>query len=136
MHTYTSLPQVTRHTAWGPNTEEDTKAYIEQVLVSQLEKPRQDYELAVCLKDTGILIGGVGIHVKDTNAEMGYILNPDYQGKGYATEAARALLGFGFSTLDVHRIYATCRPMRNITGHNFYFRREQHGSFCRIFSAY
>ncbi|KEO76526.1 GNAT family N-acetyltransferase [Paenibacillus polymyxa] len=110
IHTYTSLPEVTRHTAWGPNTEKDTKAYIEQVLASQQEKPRQDYELAICLKNTGILIGGVGIHVKDTNAEMGYILNPDYQGKGYATEAARALLGFGFSTLDVHRIYATCRP--------------------------
>jgi RimJ/RimL family protein N-acetyltransferase len=110
IHTYTSLPEVTRYTAWGPNTEEDTKAYIEQVLASQQEQPRQDYELAVCLKNNGTLIGGVGIHVKDTNAEMGYVLNPDYQGKGYAAEAARALLDFGFSTLAVHRIYATCRP--------------------------
>ncbi|MDY7990927.1 GNAT family protein [Paenibacillus polymyxa] len=110
IHTYTSLPEVTRYTAWGPNTEEDTKAYIEQVLASQQEQPRQDYELAVCLKNNGTLIGGVGIHVKDTNAEMGYVLNPDYQGKGYAAEAARAILDFGFSTLAVHRIYATCRP--------------------------
>ncbi|AOK92300.1 GNAT family N-acetyltransferase [Paenibacillus polymyxa] len=110
IHTYTSLPEVTRYTAWGPNTEEDTKAYIEQVLASQQEQPRQDYELAVCLKNNGILIGGMGIHVKDTNAELGYVLNPDYQGKGYAAEAALALLDFGFSTLAVHRIYATCRP--------------------------
>nr|WP_231116971.1 GNAT family N-acetyltransferase [Paenibacillus polymyxa] len=57
---------------------------MHQVLASQQEKPRQDYKLAVCLKNTGIMIGGVGIHVKDTNAEMGYILNPDYQGKGCA----------------------------------------------------
>ncbi|APB71540.1 N-acetyltransferase [Paenibacillus polymyxa] len=110
IHTYTSLPEVTRYTAWGPNTEEDTKAYIEQVLALQQEQPRQDYELAVCLKNNGILIGGMGIHVKDTNAELGYVLNPDYQGKGYAAEAARALLDFGFSTLAIHRIYATCRP--------------------------
>ncbi|WP_245233386.1 GNAT family N-acetyltransferase [Paenibacillus maysiensis] len=46
IHTYTSLPEVTRHIAWGPNTEEATKAYIEQVLASQQEQPRQDYELA------------------------------------------------------------------------------------------
>lgn len=110
IHTYTSLPEFTRYTAWGPNTEEDTKGYIEQVLASQQEKPRQEYELVVCLKSTGTLIGGAGIHIKDTNAEVGYVLNPDYQGKGYATEATRALLGFGFSTLAVHRIYATCRP--------------------------
>ncbi|MBE0335502.1 N-acetyltransferase [Paenibacillus sp. 23TSA30-6] len=76
IHTYTSLPEVTRHTAWGPNT----KAYIEQVLASQQEQSRQDYELAICLKNDGILIGGIGIHVKDTNAELGYVLNPDYQG--------------------------------------------------------
>ncbi|WP_373441503.1 GNAT family N-acetyltransferase [Paenibacillus kribbensis] len=86
IHMYTSLPEVTRHTAWGSNTVEDTKAYIEQVLASQQEQPRQDYELAVCLKNDGTLIGGIGIHVKNTNAEMGYVLNPVYQGNGYATD--------------------------------------------------
>ncbi|MDQ1232540.1 ribosomal-protein-alanine N-acetyltransferase [Paenibacillus sp. SORGH_AS306] len=110
IHTYTQLPEVTQYTAWGPNTEADTKAYVEEAIAQQQQSSRQDYEFAICLKDEGVLMGGIGIHVHNTNAEIGYVLNPDYQGNGYVTEAARAILAYGFETLDVHRIYATCRP--------------------------
>lgn len=110
IHSYTSMTEVTQHTAWGPNTEENTRDYVEFVLNSQQTQPREGFELAICLKKEGILIGGVGLHIEKTNAEIGYVLNPVYQGKGYAAEAARAMLGFGFNTLGVHRIYAKCRP--------------------------
>ncbi|OAX45442.1 GNAT family N-acetyltransferase [Paenibacillus sp. AD87] len=110
IHSYTSMTEVTEHTAWGPNTEENTRDYVEFVLNSQQTQPREGFELAICLKKEGILIGGVGLHIEKTNAEIGYVLNPVYQGKGYAAEAARAMLGFGFNTLGVHRIYAKCRP--------------------------
>ncbi|QOS76476.1 GNAT family N-acetyltransferase [Paenibacillus sp. JNUCC31] len=110
IHTYTSMTEVTQHTAWGPNTEEDTRAYVEYVLNLQQTQPREGFELAICLEKEGLLIGGVGLHMENTNAEIGYVLHPIYQGKGYAAEAARAMLGFGFKTLGVHRIYAKCRP--------------------------
>lgn len=110
IHTYTSLPEVTTHTAWGPNSEEATQDYVKYVIELQQAEPREGYELAICLKQDGTLIGGIGIHVMDTNAELGYVLNPSYQGRGYATEAARAILEFGFNTLRVHRIFAKCRP--------------------------
>ncbi|MEW4430885.1 MULTISPECIES: GNAT family N-acetyltransferase [Paenibacillus] len=110
IHTYTVSPEVTKYTAWGPNTEQDTTAYIEQVLQSQQEQPRSQYDLAVCLKTDGTLVGSVGIYTEGTNAEMGYVMNPQYQGRGFAAEASHALLGLGFNTLGVHRIYAKCRP--------------------------
>jgi [ribosomal protein S5]-alanine N-acetyltransferase len=44
------------------------------------------------------------------NAEIGYCLHPQYWGMGYASEAARAILEFGFTELGVHRIFATCHP--------------------------
>lgn len=111
IHTYTSMTEVTQHTAWGPNTVEDTRAYVEYVLNSQQTQPREAFELAICLKNEGTLIGGVGLHIMEkTNAEIGYVLHPAYQGEGYAAEAARAMLGYGFNTLGVHRIYAKCRP--------------------------
>ena len=40
----------------------------------------------------------------------GYCLNRDYWGHGYATEAAQAVISFGFEQLGLHRIFAICDP--------------------------
>lgn len=99
IHSYTSMTEVTQHTAWGPNTEEDTRAYVQFVLDTQQAHPREGFELAICLKSDGTLLGGVGIHVMEkTNAEIGYVLNPTYQGKGYAAEAYPTLYWVSVST--------------------------------------
>jgi [ribosomal protein S5]-alanine N-acetyltransferase len=42
--------------------------------------------------------------------ELGYILSPDYQRKGYTSEAAGTLVRYGFSTGQIHRIIAHCNP--------------------------
>ncbi len=44
---------------------------------------------------------------ENRTADMGYGLNSDFYGRGYATEAARAVLDFGFNDLGLHRIWAT-----------------------------
>jgi RimJ/RimL family protein N-acetyltransferase len=57
------------------------------------------------------LIGEVSLiwrSVADQQAEVGYIIHPEAQGQGVATEAARALLAFGFEDVGLHRIYARC----------------------------
>ena len=57
------------------------------------------------------LIGEVSLiwrSIADQQAEIGYILHPDVHGQGYATEAARALLAFGFEDIGLHRVYARC----------------------------
>jgi len=110
VHRYASDPAVTEHTMWGPNAEEDTLQYLRMVIQYSEQTPRNNYELAITLKDGGVLIGGCGIYRMDTNAEIGYCLNRDYWRQGYASEAAEAICRFGFETLGVHRIYATCRP--------------------------
>lgn len=110
VHAYASNPTVARYTIWGPNKEEDTRAFIESVLSMQSQTPRTGYELGVVLKERGQLLGGCGLHLEGTNAEIGYCFHPDYWGKGYATEATKGLLGFGFEQQGINRIYATCRP--------------------------
>ncbi|MBP1177475.1 RimJ/RimL family protein N-acetyltransferase [Paenibacillus sp. PvR133] len=42
--------------------------------------------------------------------EIGYIFNPRYYGNGYATEASRRVLQYGFEELKAHRIIAMCNP--------------------------
>jgi RimJ/RimL family protein N-acetyltransferase len=62
---------------------------------------------AVVLRESGELVADFGLlwaSERYRQGEIGYIVHPHHQGKGYATEAARPLLAFGFETLGLHRI--------------------------------
>lgn len=65
---------------------------------------------AICLKDTGQVIGdlfaGAGEHEEEETASVGWCLNPQFGGRGYALEAARALFDHLFRELGLRRLYA------------------------------
>lgn len=67
---------------------------------------------AVCRKDDRLLMGAFGIHINDNHprASIGYWLGVPYWNQGFTTEAAQAVVGFGFRELGLHRIEATCLP--------------------------
>ncbi len=94
------------------NTETETKDFIHQAMNQAQQTPRTIYERAVGLRDKPeILIGGCGISLANqTNREWmtGYCYHSDYWGQGYGTEVCRALLTFGFTDLEAHRISAVC----------------------------
>lgn len=97
---------------WNPsNTPEDTQKFVSDMVEQKKSKPRYKFDFAVCLKDGDLLIGGCGIRREaeaSRVANLGWAINPEYQKKGYATEAARALIDFGFRELKIAVIYATC----------------------------
>ncbi len=65
---------------------------------------------AIELKENGKIIGNIYFGNRDFAAkEVGYIINKNYQRKGFATEAINAIIDNGFAN-DVHRIYAECNP--------------------------
>ncbi len=65
---------------------------------------------AMELKQTGKVIGNIYFGARDFDArEVGYIVNKDYQRRGYAGEALKALLAWGFEN-GLHRAYAECDP--------------------------
>jgi RimJ/RimL family protein N-acetyltransferase len=86
-----------------PYTEKDARAFL--VLTQDPDK----IWLAITLRDDGRQIGGVGLRLDEQHqhAELGYWLGVPYWGKGYATEAARELLRYGFEDLGLHRIFAS-----------------------------
>ena len=61
------------------------------------------------LKETGERVGDFGIWRagrEHQQGEIGYIVHPDHQGKGYATEGCELLLRLGFEDAGFHRIFA------------------------------
>jgi ribosomal-protein-alanine N-acetyltransferase len=111
VHEYASDPETVRYMPFGPNTEEETREFINRNLKRQQEQPRTEYGLGIVLKREDRLIGACGIHgVTEMQASIGYILNRGYWGHGYATEAAKALVDHLFDELGVHRVYASCDP--------------------------
>ncbi|EIT86388.1 acetyltransferase [Fictibacillus macauensis ZFHKF-1] len=114
VHAYASLPACATYQALGPNTEEETYAYIQQVVEEATYEPRSRFVYVICEGTTSVHgIGAVELQIKDpiqAVGEMGYIIHPHYWGRGYATEAAAQLLQIGYSFLRLQRIYATCHP--------------------------
>lgn len=109
VHAYAGDPAVVRFMDWGPNTMAETRAYVDRVLAP----PAGQYPFAVVRTADGMLLGGAELQmasVEHRRADIGYVLSRDAWGNGYATEAAAALLRFGFDRLGLHKLSATCDP--------------------------
>ncbi|WP_304173095.1 GNAT family N-acetyltransferase [Pseudobutyrivibrio ruminis] len=68
---------------------------------------------AVCLKDTGEMIGDCGLTLQNIEGEIlpeiGYHIRADYQHKGYAKEAAIAVRDWAFANTDYPALYSYCK---------------------------
>jgi len=113
VHAYASDSEVCQYMEWGPNTPEETKTHLAKCEAEERQAPRTVWTFALIRKTDGLLIGSCSLTINSSTnkqASMGYVLSRDVWGQGYATEAAKAVLDFGFQTLGLHRIWATCRP--------------------------
>ena len=108
MYDYARRSDVTEFLRWSPHPSEqysrDYLRYIEQRYAMG-----EFYDWAVVERESGKMIGTCGFTRFDfphNTGEIGYVLNPDYHGKGYGTEAAERVVRFGFEELELHRIEA------------------------------
>jgi len=85
-----------------PYTEEHAR------FLEMRQEEKFGYSFAITLLATGELCGGIGLHPDPLHprAELGYWIGVPYWGHGYATEAARTVLDFGFRELKLKRIFA------------------------------
>ncbi len=100
-----------RYYPWTRRTAQDVQGFVKMFINWQAEQPRRKFQLAIDLTATGALIGNCGLRLETADAhegDIGYELAPEHWGSGYATEAARELLRFGFADMGLHRIWSWC----------------------------
>ncbi len=106
IRTYATDPRVMHYLEEGPMTQEQVQAWLD----NQCGEAAQAFP--AILNQTGQLIGHMVFHLwfAPQTYEIGWVFHPAHQGKGYATEAAAALLRYAFVDLQAHRVIATCQP--------------------------
>ncbi len=110
MYEYASGRELTKYLLWDPHPNvQYTREYLEYL--EGRYAVADFYDWALILKQKGKMIGTCGFtsfDLPNNCAEIGYVIHPDYHGMGYAVEAAKQVISFGFSTLGLSRISAVC----------------------------
>ena len=113
VYAYQSDPLVVQHLCSGPATREDCRRELALYIAQQTAEPRLRYALALTALESDQAIGCCSLKIVQTEqreGELGYVLQRGVWGRGYGSEAARALLAFGFEQLGLEQIIATCNP--------------------------
>ena len=99
---------VSRYTAHipFPYTEDDAVYWVNLANRSRRDGSKQVF--AIRDRETEQLLGGIGLHIDDKLkiAEIGYWIGKPYWGKGLVSEAAAAMIRFGFEELGLRKIEA------------------------------
>lgn len=97
----------------GLPSEEEIRALLQRIQGWLTLDPRPAYALTIVQRAEGHLIGAAFLTITNRElgqAELGYRLSSTLWGRGYAPEAAEALVAFGFTSVGLHRISAMCHP--------------------------
>ena len=132
---YRADPEVARYQGWSDYTRADAEAFFSNQARAEFGAPDhgdqdQWYQVGVAERASDALLGDCALHfLGERQVELGFTLARAHQGRGYMTEAARALLGLLFGELEIHRVSArldvrnlACAKLLERLG----FRREGH----------
>ena len=107
---YAADPEVARHMVWDAHRSmKDSQAFLELTLARYESGDAPDW--GIVYKGDGRLVGTAGFvawEKEHARAEVGYVLNRLYWGRGLAAEALRAIFSFGFERMYLNRIEARC----------------------------
>jgi RimJ/RimL family protein N-acetyltransferase len=108
LHAIQSRADVNRYLYSEPRDAEEVRAVLRRKLGETALRDEGDTLSVACVRrDTGALIGSCMLHWvsrEHRTGEIGFVFHPDHHGHGYATEAARPLVDFGFAVVGLHRI--------------------------------
>jgi RimJ/RimL family protein N-acetyltransferase len=115
---YQSLEEVVRYDLFDPRTREEVAEKVAKYSTATTIAEQGDYfqlaiELPGAAGTASRVIGDLYFSfasLKNSRGEIGWTLHPDFQGNGYATEAASAVLDLAFRVIGLHRVFADLDP--------------------------
>jgi Acetyltransferases, including N-acetylases of ribosomal proteins len=107
--TYASDPEATRYLAWKPYTDLAPLAAFLRERARKWETGGDiHYPYLLHRRDTGELIGSIGIFIEPPKAMFGYVLGRPHWGNGYAAEALTFLVDWALAQPQLRRAWAYC----------------------------
>jgi ribosomal-protein-alanine N-acetyltransferase len=104
---YAQDPEVTKYLTWHPNRSvAETREFVRLCIAAWDAK--KSFQWAIIQKKRDQLIGMIGLRIDGHKWELGYVLARRYWGRGYMTEAVKALVNWGLKQPEVYRIWAVC----------------------------
>jgi ribosomal-protein-alanine N-acetyltransferase len=104
---YAQDPEVTRYLIWEPHRAINETLEFLSHCVSAWQK-ESGFPNVITLEGRDSAIGMIDIRPDGFKVEMGYVLGRAYWGKGYMTEAVRALVDWALSQEEIYRVWAIC----------------------------
>jgi RimJ/RimL family protein N-acetyltransferase len=102
---------VTSWLSFDSRGEDEARAMLDGILARAHQEPREEYYLAVTLPAEQAVIGFARLGLAGVRAaKLGVAIRHSQWGHGYATDAARTMIAFGFGELGLHRISAAAGP--------------------------
>ena len=103
---WTQDPEVTRYLTWRPHDRiEQTEEFVQSCLIAWEGETRFPY--VITLKENGEVIGIIDPRIEGPRVGIGYGAARAHWGRGYVTEATRAILEWAFRQPSIYRVYAT-----------------------------
>lgn len=103
MYEYSCLESVTKYLTWMPHSSiKETERYIK--LLEKRYRAGAFWDFGLEYRENSKFIGTCGFtsfNISENSAEIGYVLAPGYWGKKLASEAAHAVMNFGFSVFGL-----------------------------------
>jgi RimJ/RimL family protein N-acetyltransferase len=108
VHAMRSDPGVVRYLYGEVQSRDETRTSLEQKIAAPAWGQEGDWLSAAAVeRESGLIVGDMALHwvsERDRTAEIGFVFDPGHQGKGFATEAAGALIDWVFEEAGFHRV--------------------------------
>jgi [ribosomal protein S5]-alanine N-acetyltransferase len=104
---YASDPEVTRYVTWLPYNDQNEVAPFLQSRLARWDSG-EEYSWLLTLTGNDRAIGMIGCRAREHAADIGYVLGRACWGRGYATEAAIAIVEWASRLATIYRVWAVC----------------------------